>query len=106
MFPSFLSVGSQLLHYTLQGEFFTHPPTPFWCFNIMFHFCVSDMAAQARQLSLQGESPGTRLDRVEGLRRAVESLPGVGLFLVDMTTHVLDLQVRLEDAPPSASQAS
>ena len=26
MFPSFLSVGSQLLHYTLQGEFFTHPP--------------------------------------------------------------------------------
>ena len=72
----------------------------------MFHFCVSDMAAQARQLSLLGESPGTRWDRVEGLRRAVESLPGVGLFLVDMTTHVLDLQVRLEDVPLSASQAS
>ena len=32
--------------------------------------------------------------------------PGVGLFLANMTTHVLDLQVWLEDAPPSASQAS
>ena len=78
MFPSFLSVGSQLLHYTLQGEFFTHPPTPFWCFNIMFHFCVSDMAAQAGQLSSLGESPGTSWDKVEQLRQAVGFLPRTG----------------------------
>ena len=77
MFSSFLSVGSQLLHYTLQGESFTHPPPP-WCFNIMFHFCVSDMAAQAGQLSLPGESPGTPWDKVKRLRQAVGSLPRTG----------------------------
>ena len=65
------------------------------------------MAAQAGQLPLEVESPKTRRDKVERLRRAVGSLrhtPGVGLFLADMTTHVLDLQVRLEDALRASAQ--
>ena len=64
--------------------------------------------AQAGQLPLEAESPGVRRDKVERLRRAVGSLPrtppGVGLFLADMATHVLDLQVRLEDALRASAQ--
>ena len=63
--------------------------------------------AQAGQLPLEAESPEVRRDTVERLRRAVGSLPrtpGVGLFLADMATHVLDLQVRLEDALRASAQ--
>ena len=63
--------------------------------------------AQAGQLPLEAESPEIRRDKVERLRRAVGSLPrtpGVGLFLADMATHVLDLQVRLEDALRASAQ--
>ena len=63
--------------------------------------------AQAGQLPLEAESPEVRRDKVERLRRAVGSLPrtpGVGLFLADIATHVLDLQVRLEDALRASAQ--
>ena len=34
----------------------------------------------------------------------LSEMAGVGLFLADMTSHVLDLQVRLEDALRASSQ--
>ena len=58
-------------------------------------------------LPLEGDSAEMRRDKIERLRRAVGSLPrtpGVGLFLAGMTSHVLDLQVRLEDALRASSQ--
>ena len=50
IFSSFLPVGSQLLHYTLQGESFTHPSPPlfFFCLiteSCLIVYCVSDMLA-------------------------------------------------------------
>ena len=58
-------------------------------------------------LPIEGDSAEQRQDKIEWLRRAFGSLPrtpGVGLFLADMTSPVLDLQVRLEDALRASSQ--
>ena len=58
-------------------------------------------------LPLEGELPEVRRDKIERLRRAVSALPrtpGVGLFLANVTSHLLDHQVRLEDALRASSQ--
>ena len=44
------------------------------------------------QLPIEGESAKLRRDKIEQLR-----IPGVVLYLAAMASHILDLQVHLED---------
>ena len=78
------------------------------CVFISLSLCLSEMAGVAgNPLPIEGDSAELRRDKIERLRRAVGSLPrtpGVGLFLAGMTSHVLDLQVRLEDDLRASAQ--
>ena len=55
IFSSFLPVGSQLLHYTLQGESFTHPSPPLFFFCLITESCLIVFCVVSDMLAAQGD---------------------------------------------------